>query len=132
MKPEFECGVTASFLRSGAVLSNASHCAALIAAAGLLLTHPAAGRLWFATSILCWPIASYLGVRVAIDASLFHELAADPDDRGRALDERLRRTERTLAERSRGALRLWTRLIVTVAVQLAILAAAMVIQVLAT
>jgi hypothetical protein len=139
MKPEFECLVTASFLRSGRVLCNAGNCGAVIAGIGILLTHGVAGRLLFAASILCWPIACYFGVRVSIDVSLFRELARGPADGGQALDEVLRsrgllraRAERTLAERSRGALRLWFRLIVIVAIQLTILAAAMIIQVRAT
>lgn len=124
MNPEFESGVTASFLRSGRVLSNASNCAALIAAAGLLFAHE---RVVFAGSLLCWPVALYLGVRVAIDASLFEERAAGPD-----LDELLRawgfgrdKQDRTLSERSRGALRLWKYLMAAVAVQLLVLAAAL-------
>ena len=123
MKPEFECAFTASFLSSGHVLSNVSNCAALMAAAGILFTHT---RLLFAGSLLCWPLACYLAVRVAIDASLFQELAGAPADAGRELDEMLRvPKERTISERSRGALQLWKYLILAVAVQLAILAAAL-------
>jgi hypothetical protein len=123
MKPDFECGVTASFLSSGQLLCNASNCAAIIAAAGMFLTH---ARLWFAGSILCWPVACYLGIRVAIDASLFRELAVAPLDRGSELDEALRVPPgRTISERSRGALRLWKGLIAAVVVQLSILAAAL-------
>ncbi len=139
MKPEFECMVTASFLRSGRVLCNASNCAAVIAGVGILLAHAVAGRLLFAVSVFCWPIACYLGMRVAIDAALFRDLAGDPADGGHALDELLRaqgllraRPERTTAERSRGGLRLWILLIVIVAIQLATLVAAMMIQTLAT
>jgi hypothetical protein len=135
MKPEVECVVTASFLRSGRVLCNASNFAAAIAGVGVLQSHRAAARGLFAASMACWPIVCYLGVRVAIDASLLRELAGSPVDGGRALDELLRargllRTgaERTLADRNRGAFRLWTRLTVAVAIQLALLAAAMVIQ----
>ncbi len=136
MKPEFECAVAAGFLRSGRFLSSFSNCAALMAAAGALLAHPAAERLVFAASILCWPVACYFGVRVAIDASLVRELAREAGDGGQALDELLRtwglssvKPERTIAERSRGALRLWVRLIVVVAVQVAALAAAIMIHV---
>jgi hypothetical protein len=138
MNPEFECMVTASFLRSGQVLSNFSNCAAVIASFGTLLARPAAERLVFAASILCWPVACYFGVRVAIDASLFRELGRQPTDGAHALDEMLRtrgflrvRPERTLTERSRGAFRLWIRMMIIVAVQLVVLAAAMVVQALA-
>jgi len=135
MKPESECVVTASLLRSGRVLANASNCAAVMAAVGLLLSHPEAARLLFAASIVCWPMAVYLGVRVAIDASIFRDLSGELADGGQALDRLLRdrglrraRPELTLAERSRGAIKIWKRMIVIVAVQLAIVAAAVVIQ----
>ena len=138
MKPESECVVTASLLRSGQVLANAGNCAAVMAAVGLLLSHVEAARLLFAASILCWPMAVYLGVRVAIDASLFRDLAGELADGGQTLDKLLRdrglmraRPERTLAERSRAAIRVWKHMIVIVAVQLAIVAAAVVIQALA-
>ena len=137
MKPESECVVTASLLRSDRVLANASNCAAVMAALGLLLSHSEAARLLFAASILCWPVAVYLGVRVAIDASLFRDLAGELADGGQALDKLLRdrgllraRPERTLAERSRGAIKIWKRMIAIVAVQLAVVVAAIVIQVL--
>jgi hypothetical protein len=138
MKAESECVVTASLLRSSRVLANASNCAAVMAAVGLLLSHAEAARLLFATSILCWPMSVYLGVRVAIDASLFQNLAGELTDGGQALDKLLRdrglmraRPERTLAERSRAAIKIWKRMIVIVTIQLAILAAAVVIQALA-
>jgi hypothetical protein len=136
MKPEFECAVTASFLRSGRVLSNCSNSAALIAAAGVFLAHAFAERLVFAASLLCWPVACYFGLRVAIDASVFRELAQQTADGGQALDALLRTwglaskkpPDRTIAERSRGALKLWKRLIAVAAVQLATLAAGIMIQ----
>jgi hypothetical protein len=135
MKPEFECAVTASFLRSGRVLSNCSNSAALIAAAGVFLAHASAERRIFATSLLCWPVACYFSLRVAIDASLFRELGREPADGGQALDALLgawglagKLPHRTIAERSRGALKLWKRLIAVAAVQLATLAAAIMIQ----
>ena len=126
MTARFECGFTASFLRSGQVLSNASHCAALIAGAGILLTH---ARLLFACSLLCWPIACYLGVRVSIDEALFRELGRASEDAGCELDEMLGvRPGRTISERSRGALKLWKSLIVAVAVQISMLAVALMLS----
>lgn len=124
MKPEVECGLTASFLRSGRVLSNFSHFVALIAAGAILQNHT---RLWFAGSFLCWPIACYFSVRVAIDESLFRELAASPVDAARALDEVLSRApgQRTVSDRSRGALRLWKFLISAVVLQFLLLAVAL-------
>lgn len=130
MKPGFECSVTASFLDSGRVLCNASHCAAIIAGIGVLVSHGDRERLLLGVSMLCWLVACYLGVRVAIDASLFRHLAGEPVDGGQALDELLRTwglsrasSDRTPAERSRGALKFWKRLIVIVIVQVAILGA---------
>lgn len=135
MTPEFECRVTASLLSSGTVLANASHCAAIIAGIGTVWALSTAARLAFAASVLCWPVGCYLGVRVAIDCALFRELAGDPADDGRALDELLRSwrlphtaKDRTLAERRRGALRLWKRQIAILAIQVAALAAGIVIQ----
>jgi len=134
MRPEFECATTASFLRSGHLLCNISNCTAVIAGIGIFLTHIVAGRLLFGLSLLCWFVASYLGVRVAIDASLFRDMAGEPTG-GRELDEFLRvrglrrvELERPLAERSRAALRLWFLLIVTITVQVVIFAAAIVIH----
>lgn len=135
MKPELDGKVTARFLRAGRVVSNASNCAALIAGAGLLLGRPGAGRLFFAASAVLWLAAVYLGLRVAIDAGLFRDLAEAPEEGGRALDEWLRSRglgqparERSMEERSRGALRLWIRLLVVVVVQMAALAAGLVLN----
>ncbi len=130
MKPEFECAVAAGFLRSGQVLSNCANCAALIAAGGALLAHAPAARLLFTTSVLCWPAGCYFAMRVAIDARLFCELGREGAEGGQALDEVLHawglanpKPGRTVAERSRGALRLWRRQMAAVAVQLAAMAA---------
>jgi hypothetical protein len=135
MKPDFECAIAASFLSSGRVLANIANCAALIAAAGSLLAHTLSARLLFATSLLCWPVACYFGLRVSIDARLFRELARAPDEGGQSLDDLLRawglgnaKSGRSLADRSRGALRLWKRLIAAVAVQLLVLSAGVLIQ----
>jgi hypothetical protein len=130
MKPEFECRVTAAFLDSGKVLCGASHCAALMAAGGLLLSHLLRERVLFAASMACWPVACFLALRVAIDAALFRELAGEASSGWRSFDELLRKwgllrgsAERTVAERSRGAMKLWKRLIVIVVLQVAILGA---------
>jgi len=130
LKPEFDARLTASFLRAGRVVTNASHCAAVIAGAGLLLGRPGASRAFFAASAVFSLAAVYLGLRVAIDEGLFRDLAEAPEEGGRALDEWLRSRglgqparERSLEERSRGALRLWIQLLVVAAVQMAALAA---------
>ncbi len=135
MKPQFECAVAAGFLRSGGILLNASHCAALMAAAGALLAHALTARMLFAASILCWPAAGYFGLRVSIDARLFRELGRAPEEGGAALDELRRawgmgggKAGRSIGERSGGALRLWKRLAAAVGTQVALTAAAILIQ----
>jgi hypothetical protein len=126
MNPRFECGVTASLLSSGANLATAGNCAAVIGAAGILLAHSAAARLIFMAPLLGWPAACYFSVRVAIDASLFKELALAEQDSEPGLDEVLRRRglargrpERTIEDRSQGAVKLWKRLIAITGIQIA-------------
>jgi hypothetical protein len=82
----------------------------VIAAVGALLAQPVAERLVFAASILCWPVACYFGLRVAVDASLFRELSREAADGGQAIDELLRtwglagkKPERTIAARAAAA-----------------------------
>ena len=130
-----ECRLADAFLRSGRMPSGASHCAAVIAAGGVLLAHAFTARVLFAASLLCWPVACYCGLRVAIDAALFREMSSDPEAGAEAVDELLRswgmanaKPGRSIAERSRGAIRLWKQLTAAVAVQLLSLTAAMVVQ----
>jgi hypothetical protein len=132
MKPDFECAATASFLKSGSVLVGASHCAAVIAGLAILLGDGTA-RWCCAASWVCWPMACYLGVRVAFDASLFAKM---DEPSGAALDEVLVRwgmkkqvTDRPIAERSLGARRLWKQLAMAVGVQVALLAIGLAMQV---
>src|SRR5262249_33579537 len=132
MKPDFECAATASFLKSGSVLVGASHCAAVIAGVAILLGEGAA-RWWCAASWVCWTLAGELGVRVACDASLFAKM---DEHSGAALDDVLVRwgmkkqvIDRSIAERSLGARRLWKRLAMTVALQVALLAIGLAMQV---
>jgi len=134
MKGEWECRIAAIILGSGRVLAGFSNCAALIAGAGLLLGN--VGRPEFAVSLAWWPVACYFAVRVAVDERLFRELSEAPEEGGKALDEILRITGlaappagRPVGERSRGAIRLWKRLIVAVALQGVSLAAALAVQV---
>lgn len=129
MSPQFECRFTASLLDSGRLVRQASHCAALMAMAGLLLSRSVAARFCFAASMFGWLACLYLGVRVAVDASLFLHLAGQPEEGARALDEWLRagglsrkQSGRTLAERTRGARRLWIQLLVVAGLQLGLLA----------
>jgi len=119
----------------GAVLANTGHAGAVVAGIGSAFTQAPTIQMIFAASILCWLVGCWLAVRVAIDASLFRALAAEPEDGGKKLDELLtgwglRRNlkERGMADRSRGALGLWRRQVAALAIQLTALAAAIVIQ----
>jgi hypothetical protein len=136
VNPRFECAATASLLDSGASLAAASHCAAVIGAAGILLAHSAAARVILIVPVLFWPAACYFSFRVAIDASLFRELAMDDQDNGPALDDLLRRRGlargrpgRTLSDRSDGAVKLWRRLTAITAIQVATAVAAILVEV---
>jgi hypothetical protein len=130
VKPEFECGATASLLDSGRTLAHASHVAAVVAGVGVILAHAAVVRVVCAVSMSCWLAGCYFAVRVAIDASLFRELAGDPSERCRDLNEWLHSdAERTLADRNRGALALWRWQVVLLVVQLTALAAAVLLRV---
>jgi hypothetical protein len=125
VKPEFECGATASLLDSGRTLAGASHAAAVIAEVGVILAHSTVVQVVCAVSITCWLAGCYFAVRVAIDASLFRQLAADPSERCRDLDEWLHRdTERGLTDQTRGALALWRWQVAFLVVQLIALAGA--------
>jgi len=132
MKPEAECRVTASFLESGRVVCHASHCGAAMAGLGVLLARAAGARLLLAGSLPFWLAGIYLGVRVAIDASLFQLLAGGAGDGWQALDELRARPARTLEERRGGAMRLWVCLLAAVAIQLALLMAGLAVQALAS
>lgn len=138
MNPRFECGATASLLNSGASLANASNCAAMIGAAGILLAHSAMARTILVVPVLFWPAACYFSLRVGIDASLFRELAPADEDNGPALDELLRRrglsrkrSDRTISDRSHGAVKLWKRLIAITGIQVATAATAIIVEVMA-
>ena len=136
MNPRFECAATASLLSSGASLTTATNCAAVVGAAGILLAHSATARAILVAPVLFWPVACYFDLRVAIDASLFKELALADQDNGPALDELLRRggltrgrPDRTISDRSQGAVKLWRRLIAIAGIQVATSVAAVIVEV---
>lgn len=138
MNLRFECGVIASLLTSGASLTTAGNCSAVIGAVGVLLGHSATAHAIFVVPVLFWPVACYFSVRVSIDASLFRELALADQDKGAALDELFRRrgfarerSEQTITDRSQGAMKLWKRLIAITGIQVAASVAAMIVEVLA-
>jgi hypothetical protein len=132
MRPGLECGVTASFLESGKALAAASHTGALVAGVAILIVHSLVPRVVFASSLLCWVAGCWFGLRVAIDASLFRALAAEAEDAWPRFDALLvewglRRTtrERSVAERIRGALALWRKQGMLLALQLVTLVSGM-------
>jgi hypothetical protein len=111
----FDCRATAAFLRSGGAVAAAGHMAALMT----IVLKPDA---W---AIAIWAVALYFGVRVRIDAEFFDILATYPV---RHLDNWLSTTGlrkggavRSIADRRRGAMRLWGGLLCSVVVQIALL-----------
>jgi hypothetical protein len=101
-----------------------------------MLAHSGMARAILVAPVLFWPAAFYIGLRVAIDASLFRELALADQGNGTALDELLRqrglargRPGRTISDRSRGAVKLWKRLIAITGIQVATSVAAIIVEV---
>jgi hypothetical protein len=136
MNSRFECGATASLLSSGTSLTTASNCAAMVGAAGILLAHSSTARAILVAPVLFWPLACYFSLRVAIDASLFRELALADQDNATALDELLQqrglargRPGWTISDCSRGAVKLWKRLIAITGIQVATSVAAVIVAV---
>lgn len=130
MSHSMSSNITAGFLDSGRVLANVANTAAVIAGVGCVIMSPGYSRLALAASIALWFVESYYAVRVAIDSSLFRLLATDPEGTSRHLDNFLRTTkERSLEDRTRGALALWRRQIVYFTVQLATLLAGIMLRV---
>jgi len=136
MRPDFECGATASVLDSGRTLASASNVAAIVAGISVALVHSKAVQIACTVSMLCWLVGCYFAVRVTIDASLFRQLAANHVEACGDLDEWLRRlgwlrgeTDRSLTDRTRAALALWRRQVVLLALQLMALATAILLGV---
>jgi len=122
MNRGFDCRAAASMLDGGRVAVMASHTAVIVAA---LTPWSSPGERVLYTAVLAlWPVVCWLGLRVAIDASLFRAMANDPDDGANALDRFLvgqklgkPRDPRPIEERIGAALRLWRTLLVIVSVQ---------------
>jgi hypothetical protein len=133
MRREMEACLTYSLLDSWRVTARAANFAALVASAGVLLPGPSLSRWIFVASLLCWMVGSWLAMRVSIDASLFRVFAeGDSQAVGTALDELLIRLgfpssqcERSVTDRSRGAVHLWRCHIAACAAQLGVLIAAL-------
>ena len=113
----------ASILRSGALIAQAGHVLALVAAYGWFHS----GRWPFTFSLLLWLLHCYIALRVTIDAHLFeklpgHEAELDAWLLRFALRRQL--SPRSLEERTRAALRLWKLQLAAFALQAILMAAA--------
>jgi len=135
MNAELDSRVTASFLESGQILTNASHAPAVVAGFGTVAAHSAIAGLLFSSSMLCWLCECWFAVRVAIDASLFRRLEDESEDGWRQVDEWMNacgflraREDRSVADRASGAVALWRRQALALAIQFAILIAAVFVQ----
>jgi len=124
----FDARATAAVLRSGSNIAMAGHVAAVLS---LLPISKGGLMAWIGLgSLLVWSAGVYLSIRVKIDAGFFELLAEHPAER---LDRFLEATglrrplvSRTLADRRRGALRLWRALVFAVTAQIALVLAAIV------
>jgi hypothetical protein len=128
LRAKFDCEVTAGFLESGRVLSHVANAAAIIVAIGT-------GGILAMVSLAAWLIGIWYAVRVAIDQSLFRTLAANPQEGADGLDSLLADWKlvkvagsRSIADRSRGAVRLWRMQAAALILQLATLAAAEILR----
>lgn len=117
----FDCRATAGLLRSGKSVALAGHVAML---AGLVLRP---GAWWV---MAAWAVMVYFAVRVELDARLFVVLAEGSPE---ALDEwlaaaglRKKGEPRTLADRRRGAMRLWRGLVGALVVEIGLVAGAVI------
>jgi hypothetical protein len=135
MNVRVDSSLTASFLESGQMLAHAANVAALVAGVASVTVHSAFVRVLLAGSMLCWLVECWFAVRVTIDASMFRQLAGESEGNWRRLDELLidwgfpRMPEgRSVGNRSRCAITLWRRQAVTLAIQLATLVAAGILE----
>jgi hypothetical protein len=135
MNDQLVSNTTASFLESGRMLAPVSNAAAVVAGVGGVTVHSAV-RLLFVGSMLCWLVECWFAVRVHIDASLFRQLAGEPESNWRRLDELLTSYGRhrpsdngNVSDRACRAMALWRRQIATLVIQLASLGAALLFEV---
>lgn len=110
-------------MHSGASIALAGHVAAIAALLPISKGGPAA---WIAfSSLLVWSLGVYLAIRVQMDARFFDLLAIHPAEQlDRFLETagfRKQIPDRTVAERQRGALRLWRALVFATATQIVLL-----------
>lgn len=133
-QPAFDCQAAAALLRSGMPASFAAHVAGV--AAFFHRPESTFGFALIAASLACWTAVIYLAIRVTLDAALFDMLAEDPDRGPGRLDfflasARLRQEvtdTRPIEDRIQGAVGLWKKLLLATGLQLATLAAAVLLQ----
>jgi hypothetical protein len=135
LRAGFDCDVTAGFLESGRTVANVANAAAIVAGVGYWYEGPGASAVGLAVSLVFWAVESWFAVRVAIDRSLFHTLAEEPGEGADWLDALLvdwkmvkSPKSRSMADRSRGALRLWRMQWVALGLQLTALGCAMILR----
>ena len=135
MRAGFDCEVTAGFLDSGRTVANAANVAGIIAGVGYWYEGPGASSGALALSLVFWVVELWFAGRVAIDRSLFRTLAADSEQSAEWLDVLLvdwrfikAAKSRSMADRSRGALRLLRMQSVTLILQLVTLGVAMILR----
>jgi len=117
---EFDCRATAALLDTGAGLALAGHVAALVSM--LSTATPTPLKL---ASALVWCGIVYVAIRVKMDSRFFELLASHPAEELDAwLDAAgLRKAgePRSIADRRRGALRLWRGLVVAVVIEIVLM-----------
>jgi hypothetical protein len=121
-------------------MANVANAAGVIAGVGYWYEGPGASSLALAVSLVFWIVETWFAIRVAVDRRLFHAMAEDPEAAATRLDEllvewKLRKApksptmeNRSLADRSRGALRLLRMQWAAMVLQLAVLASAMILR----
>ncbi len=129
------CAAMARWLEASSTLGALALCCAVVAALGTLAQAWRDAALGFALFALALtPVERYLGLRLRFDAGLFADLASARVDDLAALDTGLAalgivkdpRSSRTLDDRLLGSRRLWRRHTLTVGLQAASVAIAVV------
>ena len=135
MRAGFDCKVTAGFLESGRTLSHVANAAALIAGIGFWYESFGASADALIVSLFLWLVECWFAVRVAIDRPLFASLAEGGEESPEWLDALLvswgilkAARPRSIADRTRGALRLWRMQQVALMLQLAALGVGMIFR----
>ncbi len=111
---DFDCNIVASLLDSATLLANAGNTGALIAGIGCLFGDQSKPyMLVLGISLLLWGAQTWFAVRTNICASLFRDLAENPGAGRARMDDLLygwrlipepKQKERSIADRSLGAL----------------------------